>query len=368
MRETLLENVLPERRVVGVPILKNQWYVAAWDCEVDREPFARIICGVPVMFYRRLDRSVVAMHDACPHRLLPLSMGIKEGDNIRCRYHGLLLDSHGQPKEMPLKSDRVNKNACAKTYPVVERHRFVWVWVGDDEKADPALIPDFWPCSKEGWTFDGGYYHLQCDYRLGIDNLMDLTHETHVHMGSIGQPEIMESPLETTQRGDEVFVTRWMPNIDAPPFWRGALGKDGPVDRWQICHFLPPSSVIIDVGVAPVGAGATIENHDQGVRGFVIDALTPESETSTHYFWGMARNFDISDQGFTARFKAQQGGVFLEDVAVLEAQQRSIERNPHMKLRAYNIDSGGTKARLVIDRLYKLEQAGKVAQEAAAVE
>jgi vanillate O-demethylase monooxygenase subunit len=148
-----------------------------------------------------------------------------------------------------------------------------------------------------------------------------------------------------------VFVTRWMPGIDAPPFWRDALKQDGPVDRWQICQFIAPSAVIIDVGVAPVGAGASIEDHDQGVRGFVIDVMTPASETSTHYFWGMARNFDIADLGFTARFKAQQGGVFMEDVEVLEAQQRSIAANPDLNLMAYNIDQGGTRARQIIKRL-----------------
>src|SRR5690606_35120526 len=72
------------RRAQMTTFLRNQWYVAAWDNEVDRTPIARTICGEPVMLYRKFDRSVVAMRDACPHRLLPLSMGIKEGDNIRC--------------------------------------------------------------------------------------------------------------------------------------------------------------------------------------------------------------------------------------------------------------------------------------------
>jgi phenylpropionate dioxygenase-like ring-hydroxylating dioxygenase large terminal subunit len=333
--------------------IDNRWYVAAWDSEVDSSPLARTICGRPVMLYRRLDRSVVAMQDACPHRLLPLSMGIREGDNIRCRYHGMLIDGEGTVVQMPLRTDPVNRSICVRTYPVAERHRFVWIWFGEAEKADPDLIPDFWPCSRPGWTFDGGYVRIQCDYRLLIDNLMDLTHETYVHDGSIGQQELMEAPIETRVEGDEIVVTRWMPGIDAPPFWRGALKREGPVDRWQICRFLPPSNVIIDVGVAPADAGATVESHDQGVRGFVIDAITPESETISHYFWGMARNFDVGDMGFTARFKRQQGDVFAEDVEVLEAQQRSILRNPELKLRAYNIDQGGVKARLVIDRLRK---------------
>ena len=335
--------------------IRNAWYVAAWDYEVDREPLARTLLNVPMMLYRKLDGSVVAMRDACPHRMLPLSMGLREGDAIRCKYHGLKLGPDGVAEEMPQKSDAVNKQVCAEVYPIIERHRFVWIWLGDRHAADPALIPDLWPCSAPGWAFDGGYYPIACDYRLVIDNLMDLTHETYVHSGSIGQAELMESPMETSVTDTRVFVKRWIPDIDPPPFWKGALKKEGRVDRWQICEFLPPSAVIIDVGVAPIGAGATIEQHDQGVRGFVIDVITPQDETHSHYFWGMARNFAIDDPGFGARFKSQQGGVFAEDVEILEAQQRSIAANPDLRLNAYSIDQGGVRARQMIDRIRRVE-------------
>lgn len=336
--------------------IRNAWYVAGWDAEIDSAPLARTICGTPMVFYRRLDRSVVAMRDACPHRLLPLSMGLREGDSLRCRYHGLKLGPDGAAEEMPLKNDPVNRSICVETFVTHERHRFVWVWVGDKEKADAALIPDLWPCSAPDWTFDGGYYHVASDYRLAIDNLMDLTHETHVHAGSIGQPEIMEAPIETRVDGQEVWVTRWMPGVEAPPFWRGALRRDGHVDRWQICRFMLPAVVMIDVGVAPVDAGATIERHDQGKRGMVIDFLTPETETTHHYYWGMARNFDTDDAGFTARFKSQQGGVFLQDKEVLEAQQGAILANPGLGLRAFRIDEGGVRARQIISRAIKEQQ------------
>jgi vanillate O-demethylase monooxygenase subunit len=71
----------------------------------------------------------------------------------------------------------------------------------------------------------------------------------------------------------------------------------------------------------------------------------------------MTRNFDIHDVGFTARFKKQQGQVFQEDVAVLEAQQLSILANPQLKLRAFSIDAGGVKARHVIERMIGEQQA-----------
>ncbi len=333
--------------------IRNRWYVAAWDHEVGAAPLARTICGEPIVLYRKLAGEPVALRDACPHRLFPLSHGLREGDSIRCKYHGLKLGPDGVAQEMPLKHERVNATLCTPAYAVMEKHRFVWVWIGEAAKADPERVPDFWPCSRQGWVFDGGYDYVKCDYRLLIDNLMDLTHETYVHAGSIGQQELMEAPIDTRLEDNRLFVTRWIPNIDAPPFWRNALKKPGRVNRWQICEFIEPSNVIIDVGVSPVEANDTIASHDSGVRGFVIDAMTPESETSTHYFWGMARNFDIHDAGVTGRMKAQQSAVFDEDVVVLEAQQRSIAANPDMRLRDLSIDSGGVHARRVIERLMR---------------
>ena len=335
--------------------IRNRWYIAAWDGEVANKPLARKICGEPIVMYRKLDGSVVAMRDACPHRLLPLSMGIREGDNIRCKYHGLLIGPDGTPEEMPLVHERVNKKVCTPTYAVVERYRYVWVWIGDQEKADESKLPDFWPCETEGWVFDGGYMNVGCDYRLFTDNLMDLTHETYVHAGSIGQKELQEAPLETKVEADKVTLSRWIPNISPPPFWRDALQKDVPVDRWQICEFLEPCSVNIDVGVSPVENGDTIDNHDSGVRGFVIDSMTPETETSCHYFWGMARNFRIEDQGLTERIRAGQYKIFHEDIEILERQQKSIAENPDMSLRIMSIDSGGTYARKLISKLMEAE-------------
>jgi phenylpropionate dioxygenase-like ring-hydroxylating dioxygenase large terminal subunit len=345
--------------------VRNQWYVAGWDREVGRKPLARTICGEPVVLYRKLDGGVVALHDACPHRLLPLSMGLVEGDNLRCRYHGVLFDQGGRCLEMPGEQQRLDALRVKQAYPVIERYRFVWVWIGEAEKADPSLLPNLWPCENEGWAFEGDVYHIKADYRLMIDNLMDLTHETHVHPTSIGQAELLETPLEVSVKDGKVYVTRWMKDVDAPPFWRGNLGKPGNVDRWQICEFMAPHTVMIDVGVAPVGTGAPEGDRSQGVNGYVIDVMSPESETTCWYYWGMARNFSVNDVGFGQRLKEAQGKVFMEDVEVLEAQQRSILANPDQRLRAFDIDGGGTRSRGVIERMLR-EQASADAAAAAA--
>jgi hypothetical protein len=71
----------------------------------------------------------------------------------------------------------INPSACVRAYPAVERHRLVWLWPGDPALADPAKVPDFHWNDGTDWVGEGGtFYKLGCDYRLVVDNLMDLTH------------------------------------------------------------------------------------------------------------------------------------------------------------------------------------------------
>lgn len=331
---------------------RNQWYVAAWSADVGREPLGRIICNEPVVLYRTVSGGVVALEDICPHRLLPLSMGLVEGDDIRCRYHGLLLDSGGRCREMP-GGDAPNAAVKVPPYAVTERYGFVWVWIGDQALADPARLPDLWMNEAEGWRVGGGTYHVKCDYRLIIDNLMDLSHETYVHATSVGQKELHDFPIETRVEEARVVTSRWMPDVVPPPLYKLSLGDyAGNVDRWQICYYLPPTGVIIDVGVAPVAEGLTLDDHDAAdIRSFVLDFITPETDRTCHYFWGSARTRDIDDDALFAEMTRRQGAVFLEDVEILEAQQRMIDHCPGRKLRAFKVDSGGVRARFMLDKL-----------------
>jgi vanillate O-demethylase monooxygenase subunit len=233
--------------------------------------------------------------------------------------------------------------------------------VGEAEKADPALIPDLWPCAKDGWVFEGGVNFVKANYKLMIDNLMDLTHETYVHPDSIGQAELMEAPITVRTAGDKVYVSRWMPGVDNPPFWRMNSGFNSPIDRWQVCEFLAPAAVIIDVGVAPAGLlGGIDDDKTRGTNGFVIDFMTPSGDDTMWYFWGMARNFHIDDNDLSERIRAAQGRVFAQDVEVLEAQQANIKALPHETLRAFDIDGGGVRSRAVLHEL-EITQAAKMA-------
>ncbi|MCM3562155.1 MAG: Rieske 2Fe-2S domain-containing protein [Hydrogenophaga sp.] len=337
----------------------NAWYAAAYDVEVGRSLLARTVCKHKLVLYRQTDGRVAALEDACWHRLLPLSMGRLEGDEVVCGYHGLVFNAEGRCTHMP-SQETINPSACVRRFPVAEKHRFIWVWPGDPALADESLIPDLHWNHDPAWAGDGKMIRVKCDYRLVIDNLMDLTHETFVHGSSIGNRAVAEAPFVATHGDRTATVTRWMENIEAPPFWAGqiqqARGYKGPVDRWQIIRFEAPCTVAIDVGVAPAGSGAPQGDRSQGVNGMVLNTITPETDNTCLYFWAFARNYSLNEQRLTHQLREGVAGIFREDELVLEAQQKAIEEHPDHKFYNLNIDAGAMWARRLIDRMVVAER------------
>ncbi|MDD2054273.1 aromatic ring-hydroxylating dioxygenase subunit alpha [Pseudomonas putida] len=341
---------------------KNTWYVACTPDEIAEKPLGRQICGEKIVFYRGHEGTVAATEDFCPHRGAPLSLGYVENGNLVCGYHGLVMGCDGKTVAMP--GQRVRGFPCIKTFAVVERYGFIWVWPGDQALADPTLIHHLEWAVNDEWAYGGGLFHIHCDYRLMIDNLMDLTHETYVHASSIGQKEIDKAAPVTTVEGDEVITARHMENIMAPPFWRMALrgnnlADDVPVDRWQICRFTPPSHVLIEVGVAHAGKGGYHAEPQHKAASIVVDFITPETETSIWYFWGMARNFNPQDEALTATIREGQGKIFSEDLEMLQRQQQNLLDHPQRNLLKLNIDAGGVQSRKILERLIAKERSAE---------
>lgn len=335
----------------------NAWYAAAWDVEVKRELLPRTIADVPVVLYRKENGAPVALADACWHRLLPLSKGRLDGDRVVCGYHGLQFDDSGRCVYMP-SQETINPSACVRSFPITQKHRFLWIWLGD-----PEQVPDLHWNDDPDWVSDGRMIRVKCNYRLVVDNLMDLTHETYVHDSSIGNDAVAEAPFTVTHSEKTATVTRWMNDIEPPPFWREQLGKPGAVDRWQIINFEAPCTIAIDVGVAPAGSGAPAGDRSKGVNGYVLNTITPETESTCLYFWAFARNYDTGNQARTHDLREGVARIFGEDEIILEAQQKAIEANPDHIFYNLNIDAGSMWARKLIDRMLADETALSEAAE-----
>jgi len=318
--------------------LRNAWYVAAWDHEVSADAvLGRMVLGEPLVFYRTRRGGVVALEDRCCHRHYPLHKGTVVQDCIQCRYHGLTYDATGACVRIPGQPS-VPDGVRVKSYPVVERHHWIWVWMGDPALADPARIVDFHWLDDPAWRAKGTTFHVTSNYTLILENLLDLTHLTFLHGGTIGTYATAEKAEVTTQATDhDVTVTRWILDSPAPPTFIKARGFTTNIDRWQFINFTPPCYVRLDVGGLPTGARArerktaAFAAEGQLVDGLEmrnLNAFTPETEKTTHYFWAQAHNLSLDDPAITNLLFDQIDEAFHQDWEVFETQQRSIDLAP----------------------------------------
>ena len=336
--------------------LRNYWYVCAWPHEVGRDMLARTICNEPVILFRREDGTPAALEDRCCHRHLPLSEGKLVGDAVQCGYHGLMFDTAGACVQVPGQT-HVPPDARIKAYPVTERYGLVWIWMGDTARADEALIPDTHQNDHPDWTSLGGVTHIACNYQLFVDNLLDLTHETFVHVDTIGHETVAATPMKASWTDDTVTVERWMLGFEPPPYFAKLLGTSGKVDRWQYIYFYPPCHLRLDVGVAIAGTGAPEGDRSQGITTWVINSITPETERSMYSFWALPRDFARDDEELTQRLTDQVRKIILEDKVVVEAQQRSLDLTGEDDLIDINADAGALRARRIIAELLAKEAA-----------
>ena len=330
--------------------LTNRWYVAAWADEIGDAPLARTIMGKPIVLYRTAGGAPVALADRCCHRALPLSMGQVIGDDIRCGYHGLRFDATGQCIDVPGQST-IPPGARVASYPVVERYRMVWIWMGDLALADANIIPDLFWQDDPAWVTTGERIEVGCDYRLMIDIQLDATHVTFVHASTLGSDSVQATPPEVIRDDDILHVRRWMLDVAPPPIWVTAGGFTGNVDRWILATYMPPSLCAFDIGAAVAGTGAPEGDRGQGITNRTTHFMTPASANSTHYFWLFARNYGLDDAALSERVHAAIIETFREDVEIVERQERSIAADRIGSQIDVNADRPTVQARRMLERL-----------------
>lgn len=343
----------PRRPLAHAPVMTsasfplNQWYVAAYGAEINQDLFGRTICGSPLCFYRDSTGAVVALADRCVHRRFPLSESNRVGDTIVCGYHGFTYDTTGQCVAVPGQT-RVPRTARVRSYPVVEQDSLVWVWVGDAEPADAAAIPRAPWLASPDWASVCGMEPLAARHSLLVDNLLDLSHETYLHGGYIGTPEVAQTPIttEVDEQAGIVRVSRRMADAACPPFYAESTGLSGRITRWQDIEYYPPCLYLLHSTVAPAG------RVEEGFHVEVVYALTPETEHSTHDFWAVARDFAQADDQVSKFLAESNRTVVLQDVACLNTLEQVLQADgdAYQEL-SINIDTGGLAARRMIKGL-----------------
>ena len=350
--------------------VRNCWYVAAWDYELGTDaPIGRMIMNEPIMVYRTPDGALVAMEDRCCHRSAPLSKGRIEGEAIRCMYHGLKFDRTGTCIEIP-GQDVIPRAARVKTYPVVEKHSWIWVWMGEAAAADEDLIPPAIGFDDPRFNLRAGYIEYEANYQLVNDNLTDFTHLSYVHAKSFGTPEAMAYTRPHVERLDRgVRIARWQVQFGDPEQTRGAPPLEAEGDLWTAYDYLAPGILLMPTVTAifPKGTAEALNfaaPPDLAVArhvlptNFTSQAVTPITDTKTRYFYSWGPQAGEGSDEIAEQLLALANMAFAEDHVMIEAQQRIINTDPGRREVLTSADVGPTQMRSVLQRLIAAETGG----------
>jgi phenylpropionate dioxygenase-like ring-hydroxylating dioxygenase large terminal subunit len=346
--------------------LHNCWYVAGWSHHFPADqPVTRTMLGEPIALYRNSDGEIVALEDRCCHRLAPLSKGRIEGSDLRCMYHGLKFAPSGHCVEIPGQSV-VPPQARVRAYPAIEQDSWVWLWMGDPALADAGLIPRALNHGDPEWRMQTGELAYAANYQLINDNLLDLSHLSYVHKNTLGRNSMSwgESRPSVRPIARGLRIERWVVNNPRPAYLAKTQGGDGHVDMWASYDYLVPGIFLLDTKSYPAGTAAarSMQAPDPGEeplsRSTTSQAVTPISERQTIYYYSGC----LPKRLATAQDSQQQLALFehafAEDNAMIEAQQRVIDRTPQPRMLGTRADHALNQFRRLMDELIAAETAG----------
>jgi phenylpropionate dioxygenase-like ring-hydroxylating dioxygenase large terminal subunit len=341
----------------GSPFVSNAWYVAAWSSEIGSEPIARTVLGRSLVLYRQSDGRPVVLANRCPHRGHPLAMGRVNGDAIVCPYHGFEFEQGGRCSLIP-SQERVPPGIAIAHFPAVEQWQWVWVWMGDPNAPDRTLLPDEGELGLGGapWlAARGADFYVRARYQLFNENLLDLTHLTFLHSGTIGNRDMLETEMRIETAGRMVRVSRDTLDEQTSPFYAQRLGIPmGRIDRRHVTTFIAPSFHIISVRAAQAGTGTSDRPVVHGEHK-ILHAITPETATTLHDFWAITRTYNTTDE-MTAFLRENINGVIRQDIVALEAAESMIDDNVPVVEYSCAADEAALKGRRLVQDLLRAER------------
>lgn len=333
---------------------KNGWYCAAFTSEVGKELLARRILGLPVLMTRDANGEIRAMGDRCPHRFAPLHLGVREGDTVECPYHGLRFDLGGKCVHNPHGAGRIPETARVPTYPTEERHGVVWIWPGDPTLADRSTITNLQLVDRGNRIPVEGHLTMPLDYRLILDNLMDLSHAAYIHAGTLS-PSRAKRNSRYESDDNSIRVKTVMNDVPTPSSQslcfdasRGDYHSD---IEWVFPSTLRQRLAMTETNADPDAGYVTRNAH----------LITPETEHSTHYFWIHTRNRMIDNTDADGRARNILTNAFVnEDEPMIRVCEDYMDGNEFFSLQPLYLetDYAGTRCRRMIEKQIAIETKG----------
>ncbi|TQF06937.1 aromatic ring-hydroxylating dioxygenase subunit alpha [Kitasatospora acidiphila] len=306
-----------------VGINPDYWYPVATSRRVRKgRTFATAFAGERIALYRGESGTVHALEDRCAHRQVPLSMGVVEGDTLRCCYHAWQYRGDGRLSQIPYLSKETERPPKGvRAYPVREAHGLVFVFPGDPEKAATVPFPAFPeldPAKHRTMMFSR---LVRCHYSFMHENLLDMNHQ-FLHRGILGKihPELLERRKSARSVQARYLFTHAGGKKDRGAGFlasEGIGGKDS-ADLmtirteypYQTLELLPENAELPSFSLWAAYVPKDAEQRTSNTFGLLTIAK-PSIPGALHLAWPLIRRF-------TER-------VFAQDRTAVEAEQRAWE-------------------------------------------
>jgi vanillate O-demethylase monooxygenase subunit len=333
--------------------IQNRWYAASWSDDLTDKPLGRRIADKEITLFRKSDGTVAAVSSRCPHRFAPMYYGEVIGDNIRCRYHGLLFDGEGKCVENPDGSKP--PPMCLDKFHVVEDTGMIWVWIGESEPDVDVPHHVRTATTPPSGAMAKGYLHVKCNYLSLLDNLVDHSHAPQLHELLRTDAAMSNSKHDLHYDEDEIMLETKALDTKISPFlgaiWDGAKGN---IDQRIRSTWTDPGNIAIEAAITNTG-----EPWENGTTTLSVHLIVPETENTSHYFWGQARCDKLDDEELTKKIGEGLSHIFLtEDAWMIEGQQKMMDGEEFWSLKPAMLpqDKGTVMVRRRIEKILK-EQA-----------
>ncbi len=318
---------------------------------------------------RKADGTLIALSDRCPHRWSPLSIGRIEGETIRCMYHGLRFATDGRCVEAP-GQENAPTSLRTRSFPVVERHKWTWIWMGEADKADPSLVPSV-PRLDEDWRrVNYGQLDYEANHAFVMDNLLDLSHISYTHENTLGLGGFdwsADQAMHSVERG--LYFDTWSKAGEGASIVQPRNGPQG--DIWMRYSYFVPGLFISEMGTFPAGTaeaangGGPPPGAKMLTDSMSCQAVTPINENKSRYFFSAGPRAAEMSEAETDKIWEITMRAFQEDKIMLEAQQRMITQFPGERMGGIAFDRGPNMFRRIMERLIAAENIATAANMAA---
>ena len=321
---------------------RNQWYVAAFASELGRTLVKRQLLGDHVVMFRTESGTPIALADRCPHRGLPLSQGMLDHDMLRCGYHGMAFGPNGACAHIPSQTS-IPANMRVHSYPMIEKSIWIWIWMGDAAKADPALVPDHEEIGldKAGYEVTEMFrMDIPGNYQLLHENLLDVSHISYLHPGMLDDGSVGAAKTDVSFAADRITISRAVEEIaNRGTAFAFSLEEGKRYHRTLVTWTVPPSLSVI--------SNTHVDLTDPAAPPRVLISpfgITPANARTTHQFVATATSYPGKQPQAAIDYVWQ---IFEQDNVAIRAIQNLVDETGYYHEEySVKVDAAALRCRL----------------------